>query len=155
MISFSGDYIVLSEKPIIISPYPGNGGHGGHGGHGNGHGYGHGNDNDYGNGYGGGYDKFMGIAPADFADLKYMVNKTPFDDTKVTIAKQAIAASNSGVKSKQVCDLLEMMTFESSRLDLAKFAYGYTVDKEKFFLVNKAFVFGSSIDELDDFIRGH
>lgn len=153
MIDFSGSYVVLSEKPVIISPYPGNGGHGGHGGHGNGHGHGHGGGS--GSGYGNSYDDFKGMSPADFADLKYLVNKTPFDDTRVTIAEQAIAGSYTGIRSKQVGDLMEMLTFESSRLELAKFAYGYVVDKEKFFVVNNAFVFSSSIDELNDFIRGH
>jgi hypothetical protein len=45
-----------------------------------------------------------------------------------------------------------MLTFESNRLDLAKFAYRYAADPNNYFMVNKGFTFNSSIDELSEYI---
>jgi hypothetical protein len=45
-----------------------------------------------------------------------------------------------------------MLSFESTRLDFAKFAYTYTLDKENYYMVNNAFSFSSSVAELNNFI---
>jgi hypothetical protein len=52
----------------------------------------------------------------------------------------------------QVRELMEAFTFESTRVEFAKFAYPMVTDKERFYIVYDAFTFSSSIDELDDFI---
>jgi hypothetical protein len=44
------------------------------------------------------------------------------------------------------------MTFDSSRLELAKLAYLSTVDKENFWVVYDLFTFESSIVELNEYI---
>ena len=46
-----------------------------------------------------------------------------------------------------------LLSFESNKLELAKFAYRFVADKQKFFLVNDSFTFESSIGELDRFVR--
>ena len=76
----------------------------------------------------------------------------PFDRDKQMIARQAILAN--GISSKQVLQLLDLVTFESSKLQLAKFAYKFVDDPENYFLVNDGFTFSSSIRELNDFIYG-
>lgn len=51
------------------------------------------------------------------------ISSTPFDNTRLNIAKQAIMSN--GAKSQQILEIMGMLTFESNRLDLAKFAYRY------------------------------
>jgi hypothetical protein len=48
---------------------------------------------------------------------------------------------------------MKLFSFESSRLEFAKFAYKYTWDINNYFLLNDAFDFESSIDELNKYIN--
>lgn len=47
-----------------------------------------------------------------------------------------------------------LFSFEDTRLDLAKYAYGYTFDIGNYYQINDAFTFSSSIDELNSYIQG-
>lgn len=104
----------------------------------------------YGNGQHGGNMYAMGMAPQQFEQLKYTINNTSFDNTRLSIMKQAV--STQGVSSAQVCELMQLLSFESNRLNFAKFAYAQTIDRENYFLVYNAFSFDSSIADLNNFI---
>ncbi len=86
-----------------------------------------------------------------FKDLKRSVASKSFEDTKVAVAKQAIQAN--GTSTHQVVELMEMLNFESSKLELAKYAYSYSIDKNNYYLVNDGFTFSSSIDDLNEYIE--
>lgn len=153
MITADCHYIVLSEFAL----YPGNGNHYGNG-NGNHHG-GHHNYNNNGNNnnYNGGYASYnygpSCMSDYDFANLKSVVANTTFDDTKLSICRQAVSANN--VSSNQVYELMCLLTFESSKLELAKFAYNHVIDKSRYYIVNNAFTFSSSIDELNRYISAY
>lgn len=85
-----------------------------------------------------------------FNKLKYSVMNATFESDKLKIAKQGIFAH--GVSSQQVLELIELFSFETNKIKLAKFAYQYTFDKPNYFLVNNGFTFSSSINELNKFI---
>jgi hypothetical protein len=91
--------------------------------------------------------------PGTFEAAKITISKASFDDSKLTIAKQ-IASSNCLLAS-QIRDIMRLFAFESTRLEFAKFAYPFCYDKGNYFLVNDAFTFSSSIDELNKFIYGY
>jgi hypothetical protein len=93
----------------------------------------------------------IGMDEATFRELKNVVANRWFDSSKLEVAKQGV--SNSSISSAQLAELMDMLSFESSKLELAKFAYRYVADKQKFFIVNDAFSFESSISELDRFVR--
>jgi hypothetical protein len=57
--------------------------------------------------------------------------------------------------SQQIKDLLLLFTFENNRLDLAKYAYGKTVDKGNYFIVNDAFTFNNNKEKLSAYIRDY
>lgn len=86
-----------------------------------------------------------------FNELRSSVSSKPFEETKLSIAKEAIAAN--GIRTSQVVELMELMTFEDTKLALAKYAYAYTIDKNEYYLVNDAFTFSSSIDDLSQYIQ--
>lgn len=85
-----------------------------------------------------------------FQQLKYSISNTAFDSDKLKIAKQGIAAN--GTSAQQVLELMELLTFESNKVKLAKFAYQYTFDKQNYFVVNNGFTYSSSIQELNKFV---
>ncbi|MFM7683799.1 MAG: DUF4476 domain-containing protein [Bacteroidota bacterium] len=43
--------------------------------------------------------------------------------------------------------------FEETKLDFAKFAYDYCFDVNNYFLVNDAFTFDSTKDELNEYLQ--
>ncbi|GAB4136305.1 MAG: hypothetical protein Fur0041_10790 [Bacteroidia bacterium] len=92
----------------------------------------------------------QGMNEADFRALKSSIESKPFDSSKLTIARQAV--SSNYMTSRQISELMKLMTFESTKLDLAKYAYGYVIDRNNYYMVNDAFTFSSSIDELADYI---
>jgi hypothetical protein len=92
------------------------------------------------------------MSPADFDAAKGTISSKSFDDSKLTIAKQII--STNCLLSSQVRELMKLFSFEDSKLELAKYAYGYTYDTGNYFKVNDAFTFESTIDELNTYISG-
>ncbi|MGI8892717.1 MAG: DUF4476 domain-containing protein [Bacteroidia bacterium] len=86
------------------------------------------------------------ISPAAFDNLQHVIRNQSFDSSKLKIAKQAIATNN--IRSSQVLQLMNLLTFESYKLDLAKFAYSYTLDKQNYFMLYDGFTFQSSINQL-------
>ncbi|MCF8299405.1 MAG: DUF4476 domain-containing protein [Saprospiraceae bacterium] len=132
----------------------------GHGNHGN---NGHNGNNCYGYGQNGYYSQYYyntntyyNTAPAcltnrDIQQLKMTMRRTAFDESKLQIAKQAIRANR--IEARDVLELMNELTFESSKLKLAKFAYNYTIDKNRYFLVNNGFTFESSIRQLNIYIQ--
>lgn len=82
-----------------------------------------------------------------FSNLKNLMVNNAFDSNRLKMAKQAI--SMNSVCSQQVYELMNLLSFESSKLNLAKFSYNHVTDKENYFIVNNAFSFSSSIDELN------
>ncbi len=91
------------------------------------------------------------LSPKEFNDLKRSINSKTFEESKMTIAKQVV--SNACLFAGQVRELMQLFTFENSRLDLAKVAYDHTYDIGNYYKVNDAFTFESSIDELNEYIE--
>ncbi|MDD2413013.1 MAG: DUF4476 domain-containing protein [Bacteroidales bacterium] len=137
LIDRNRNLIVLSERPS------------GNYGHNNGTHYGNNHGNNYGGNYGN-YNRPMG--DYEFSMLKSTLASQSFDSRKLSLAKSAL--SHNQIVSRQALELVELMNFESNKLSLAKFAYESTIDKGNYFMVNNAFSFSSSIDELNRYIYG-
>ncbi len=88
----------------------------------------------------------------EFEQLRSTIYRQSFDDTRYNIAIQGIR--NREMNSRQIAILMNAFTFESTKLDFAKQAYNYVIDKEKYYLVNNEFTFSSSIDELNKYLFG-
>ncbi len=87
----------------------------------------------------------------DFEQLKNVIASKSFESTRMEIAKQAI--SRNYLTTAQVTDLLYLMTFDSSRLNLAIYAYGRTIDKQNYYQTYSVFTFNNSVDELVRYIN--
>jgi hypothetical protein len=102
--------------------------------------------------YNGPYGCAYPMSPQDFNSAKQSIAGKSFEDSKLTIAKQII--NTNCLLSAQVKEIMLLFSFEDTRLDLAKYAYGYTWDIGNYYKLNDAFTFESSIDELNEYING-
>lgn len=89
---------------------------------------------------------------ARFNEVVKSIESKGFDDSKLTMSKQVI--STNCMTSNQVKRLMLLFSFEDTRLDLAKYAYGYTYDIGNYYQLNDAFTFESSIEELNEYTSG-
>ena len=93
----------------------------------------------------------MPLLPNEFESLKSSINSKTFEDSKMTLAKQA--TGSACLTAQQVKDIMLLFTFEDNRLEFAKYAYGRTYDLGNYYKVNDAFTFELTIDELNEFIN--
>lgn len=93
-----------------------------------------------------------GMSNDDFDKLKKSIEGQSFSSTQKSVLKQ-------GVKDKcltvaQVRQLIKIFSFESDKLEMAKFLYDQTGDKGNYFQVNDEFGFSSSVRDLNKYIEG-
>jgi hypothetical protein len=86
-----------------------------------------------------------------FEKAKTSIDNQGFDETKLKIAKQAIAANCMSVA--QIGEVMEMFGFEKTKLDFAKYAYDFTSDPQNYFELNDRFGFSSTVEELDSYLE--
>jgi len=92
----------------------------------------------------------VGMHPNAFGQLLDVVEQQSFDSDRLRIAKQAVRSN--GASAAQVRELMQLLSFESSKLELAKFSYTFVADPGNYFVVNDVFWFSSSVRELDNYI---
>lgn len=90
------------------------------------------------------------MSAENFNALKTTITNERFNESKLSIAKQAGAVNY--FTAAQVKQLMVLFSFDESRLDIAKTLYPRTTDKQNYFMVNDAFSFSGSKEELTKFI---
>jgi len=96
-----------------------------------------------------GYNKAM--TDFEFSRVLTSMQKEWFETNKAKSATQVI--STNYLTTAQVKQMLQLFSMESTKLDLARQAYGKTVDQQNYFMINDVFSFNSSKDELARYIR--
>lgn len=81
-----------------------------------------------------------------------MLADESFDSSRLKLAKQIIMSNPMSVN--QIMGICKLFSFESNKLDFAKFAYRHCTDKNRYFMLNEVFSFESSKRELRDYIIG-
>lgn len=110
------------------------------------------NSGDYGNGQWDSHNGYeTGMDAREFDLVMQSLDKEWLESNKLKSATH-IAVSNK-LSTSQVKQMMLLFSFESNKLDLAKQAYANTVDKRNYSIINDAFSFNSSKDELARFIR--
>lgn len=99
-----------------------------------------------------GYCPAPSMSPAAFDGFMNTFHNARFESDRVIIAKQMLSVNCVNVH--QVVAIMNGFGFESSRLEIAKFAYSRACDPQNYFMVNDAFRFSSSIRELNRYIHG-
>ena len=98
-----------------------------------------------------GYHQMNILCEGEFGNVANAINNRVFESDKILVAKQAIGGRL--LSASQVGRVMDMFTFESTKLDFAKWAYRQCFDPQNYYIVNDAFTFSSSIRELDEYIR--
>lgn len=111
------------------------------------------NDNHHWNQEGNGNGFYSVMNQRDFERLKQSISNAHFDSDKMMIAKQVINSNYFGVS--QVKEMMRLFNFDSNKLDIAKLAYGKTVDRNNYFSVYDEFSFSSSKQELNRYISNY
>lgn len=87
----------------------------------------------------------------DFSQFKQTIYNESFESTKLAMARPTI--SKNYFTSAQVKEIVDLFSFENSKLDIAKSAYRNSIDKNNYFVVSDALSFSSSKEELAKFLE--
>lgn len=93
------------------------------------------------------------VSDDEFKDILRSLRREAMESTKTQVARQIVTSSRSLFLAAQVKQMVECFDFEPSKLEFAKLAYEFTLDKDRYFLVNEAFGFDSSRQSLARYIE--
>ena len=91
------------------------------------------------------------MTDASFTTAKANVESKGFDETKLTVAKQVTKANC--LTAAQIKSMMDTFGFEETKLAYAKYAYDFCFNQGDYYLVNEAFSFESTIEELNTYIE--
>ena len=98
----------------------------------------------------GNYGTHRVMHPQQFNQLKRAVRNESFDKNKLRLIE--VTARNNNFTSQQLAQLMNLMSFDTYKLTLAKRAYVDIVDPQNYFLVRNQLTFNSYKRQLDEFI---
>jgi hypothetical protein len=93
------------------------------------------------------------MSQEDFAPILRALKSEDFDPARLQLARQILGSSRANFLSSQVRDMAKAFDFEPSKLEFAKLAFDYTLDREKYFLVNDSFDFTNTRQALSRYVQ--
>jgi hypothetical protein len=94
------------------------------------------------------------ISEEKLQDILRAIQQESFEDGKKKMARQILMSSQRNFLSSQIAKIVNCFTFEAGKLDMAKFAFDYAMDRESYYQVNETLTFQASKDELAKYITG-
>ncbi len=85
-----------------------------------------------------------------FASAKHQIASQSFDSNRLEMAKQI--ASWNYMTASQIREIASLFSFDSTRLEYAKYAFQSCINPGEYFMLNDVFTFSSSVRELNEFI---
>lgn len=95
-----------------------------------------------------GYIRLM--APQDVDALRAAVRRQSFDNDKLPLLQQAL--SETTIQADDLTLLMKELSFESSRLDLAKFGASRVADRQNLYRLNEGFTFSATAREFQQYL---
>lgn len=92
------------------------------------------------------------INTQDFAAIKNQISKQSFTNTKLNLAKQLIQDKKC-YKTAQIIELIALFPYSDSKMEIAKFAYDYTTDKDNYTKIADSFSFSRDKDDFLKFLQ--
>ncbi|RPI17384.1 MAG: DUF4476 domain-containing protein [Ignavibacteriae bacterium] len=96
--------------------------------------------------------RYKAMKDSDFNNLVSTVTKLSFESSQIEVVKQAV--DKNILTSAQVKQLIKIFAFDESKVEIAKYAYKNTCDKNNYFNIYDSFAFESSIIEVKNYIEG-
>ncbi len=91
--------------------------------------------------------------PTAFALLLHTIYNAQFDEQRMEIANQYF--QYNGIYSLELLEILSLLSYNTNRLELAKSAYPFVIDKGAFLIVINTFEFISTRNELIEYTRNY
>jgi hypothetical protein len=88
-----------------------------------------------------------------FASFMETIKSEHFDDGRMAIAKSFV--DQNYFTAAQVKQMANLFSFESNKLEMAKYMYGKTTDRKNYFIVYSAFTFSRTKEDLAEYIRNY
>ncbi|MBW6491225.1 MAG: DUF4476 domain-containing protein [Lentimicrobium sp.] len=92
------------------------------------------------------------VSDPELSQILTSIKNESFNSTRLTLAKQ-ILRSKQCFTTAQVKEMVRLFSFDDSRLELAKYAWDYTIDRENYYQVADAFSFSSNKEKLMKFLN--
>jgi len=92
------------------------------------------------------------VTANDFEDIKKSIGNVSVNSTKLTLAKQIISTKKC-FTVKQLGEIINLFSIESSRLELALFSYDYCINQTDYYQLTETFSTTSSKNSLLDFLK--
>jgi hypothetical protein len=93
------------------------------------------------------------LTPDELQKMVASLRGEPFEEPRLNLARQMVRGHSKRIASEQLTALLNCFAFESNKVELAKYAYAYVADPERYYLINKAFNLSSSRQEVSEYIE--
>lgn len=91
------------------------------------------------------------LSDADFETVKRSLDTKLLEEARLIITKEI--ANKNCLTSMQIQQLMRLMSYETSKLELAKFAYKNCTDKNNYYKVNDAFGYEKTISDLEAYLK--
>jgi hypothetical protein len=93
------------------------------------------------------------VSDEEARDIVQALRKESFDQSRDKLARQILTSSRKKFLAAQIKAMLQCFDFDAARLELAKFAYDCTFDRDRYFQVNDAFDFAGNREGLSQYIQ--
>jgi hypothetical protein len=93
------------------------------------------------------------ITDVEMQDILKTLRNQSFDNNRADMAKQILSSSRKPFLAAQIKQMVACFSFEQHKLEIAKYAYAYTFDPERYFLVGEAFSFEGSRQALSNYVK--
>ncbi len=90
------------------------------------------------------------MSEVDFTKALHLIQDEKFESNRLELAKQVTGQNLLSVN--QVISICKAFSYETDKLEYAKFAYHHCVEKDKYYLVNAVFTYSSSKSELNSYV---
>jgi hypothetical protein len=91
------------------------------------------------------------MSPSSFTTMKKSVEAKPFSDTRMSTAK--VATKNNCLSIEQVKEICKLFSMDDDKLEYAKYAYDYCVEKATYYQVSDVFSFSGTTDDFNKFLE--
>lgn len=94
----------------------------------------------------------VGVSDADMKDIIQAIKNETLDRSRQNLARQIIGAK-AAFTSKQIAEIVKLFDFEAGKLEMAKYAFDYTIDPQNYYLVNSCFDFDHTKESLSRYLE--
>lgn len=95
----------------------------------------------------------IALAEIDFTNFLNSVRKQSFEKDKDNYVRTYMKTAY--MNTAQIKQVLNLLSFDATKLDLAKFLFDRCIDKQNYFQVADELQFSSSKNELNDYVKSH